>query len=608
MSGGDDRHGKGPVEEAPEEDKFPEGLRVLAVDNDPVFLRVLGFLLRVCKYKATTVTDARMALDMLREGGEEQFDLVITDLHMPNMDGFKLLEIIGLEMDLPVIMLSMNGEKETVYKGILHGACDYLVKPVKIKELKNIWQHVARKNQVAMNHDSSESDDDADQRMVQPVTVVHGQGGAKKSNKRSKNKKNGVHDSYKNRRIPTTQKKPRVSWTGALHNRFIKAVNRLGVDKAVPKAILRMMNVKNLSRESVASHLQKYRHFLKWVGEEPEKYNPVVDSSNEMDMNPPIQPSSVVCCCGSNIPCSAPSTIGPHGLSIQPSNRSMGNGRSMARNAAAWQPETSRRRASDRPMLDVFHPNRSTKAYVGVLREKLLEASSMVPASHPSNSSVEEMSDGEPATNQFPVQVQPPELISQNVEPSSFPGPMNGAPVVVPTQANMLQINQLPSFGASPGQMVVFQNGQQNQMAGIFSNNNNATTPVAGFSEQMMPFFNIASNRGPVEMTQMMVSGGSASSPFPSLGTGSSVGPPPSQMANGGGISSSLPILRDNSVRPEDGGDASGILPMQDGPADQQSPGDDQLTPSTDLLLQQIFSSMVNQDINPDDAFFGEEY
>ena len=45
-------------------------------------------------HAATMVSDARTALEMLREGGEEQFDLVITDVHMPDMDGFKLLELI----------------------------------------------------------------------------------------------------------------------------------------------------------------------------------------------------------------------------------------------------------------------------------------------------------------------------------------------------------------------------------------------------------------------------------------------------------------------------------------------------------------------------------
>jgi len=53
------------------------------------------------------VTNAQTALDMLRERKEygNQFDLVISNVAMPkpNMDGFKLLELIGLEMDLPVI-------------------------------------------------------------------------------------------------------------------------------------------------------------------------------------------------------------------------------------------------------------------------------------------------------------------------------------------------------------------------------------------------------------------------------------------------------------------------------------------------------------------------
>ena len=52
----------------------------------------------------TTVTDAKTALDMLRERKDvDQFDLVISDVVMPDIDGFKLLELIGLEMDIPVI-------------------------------------------------------------------------------------------------------------------------------------------------------------------------------------------------------------------------------------------------------------------------------------------------------------------------------------------------------------------------------------------------------------------------------------------------------------------------------------------------------------------------
>lgn len=50
----------------------------------------------------TTCGLARVALDMLREK-RDRFDIVISDVNMPDMDGFNLLEQVGLEMDLPVI-------------------------------------------------------------------------------------------------------------------------------------------------------------------------------------------------------------------------------------------------------------------------------------------------------------------------------------------------------------------------------------------------------------------------------------------------------------------------------------------------------------------------
>jgi SHAQKYF class myb-like DNA-binding protein len=61
----------------------------------------------------------------------------------------------------------------------------------------------------------------------------------------------------------TQAKKARVVWSVELHQQFVNAVNSLGIDKAVPKRILDLMGVQGLTRENVASHLQKYRLYLK---------------------------------------------------------------------------------------------------------------------------------------------------------------------------------------------------------------------------------------------------------------------------------------------------------------------------------------------------------
>ncbi|XP_044432399.1 two-component response regulator ARR18-like [Triticum aestivum] len=236
------------------EDKFPEGLRILAVDEDSVCLKVLEDLLRGCKYHPTTVMDAKTALKMLR-AGKEVFDLVITDMCMPDMDGFKLLELIRHEMDLPVIMLSADCDKKAVMKGIKHGACDYLVKPVHINELKNIWQHVeSRRNTEAISHISE--DDDDDQR-AQLGTAAHSNDGA------------NTDENKESRQASTTQKKLRVGWTIELHTKFMDAINQIGLYRATPKKILELMNVDYLTRQNVSSHLQKYKLYLKRVNPNP---------------------------------------------------------------------------------------------------------------------------------------------------------------------------------------------------------------------------------------------------------------------------------------------------------------------------------------------------
>ncbi|KAI3524335.1 hypothetical protein L1887_02988 [Cichorium endivia] len=267
-------------------DRFPIGMRVLAVDDDPTCLKLLDGLLRKCQYQVTTTNQAITALKMLREN-RNRFDLVISDVHMPDMDGFKLLELVGLEMDLPVIMLSGNSDPKLVMKGITHGACDYLVKPVRLEELRNIWQHVIRRK--VETKTQSRSDNQERQNHGGEGGQEAGSGDLNgKLNRKRKDEDDDGDDNGNEDDDPSTQKKPRVVWSIDLHRKFVAAVNQLGIEKAVPKRILDLMNVEGLTRENVASHLQKYRLYLKRISQQA---NMVVafggskDASSYMRMN-----------------------------------------------------------------------------------------------------------------------------------------------------------------------------------------------------------------------------------------------------------------------------------------------------------------------------------
>ncbi|MQM18100.1 hypothetical protein Taro_051086 [Colocasia esculenta] len=246
-------------------DRFPAGLRVLVVDDDTTCLKILEQMLRKCEYNVTICSRATGALSLLRER-KGHFDLVISDVHMPDMDGFRLLELVGLEMDLPVIMMSADSRTSMVMKGIKHGACDYLIKPVRFEELRNIWQHIVRKKRNDnKDHEQSGSLEESDRhrRGVDDVEHTSPANAAADSNwttpKKKRDAKEDPDDGELENDDPSTSKKPRVVWSVELHQQFVSAVNQLGIDKAVPKRILELMNVPGLTRENVASHLQVVR-------------------------------------------------------------------------------------------------------------------------------------------------------------------------------------------------------------------------------------------------------------------------------------------------------------------------------------------------------------
>ncbi|KAI4376806.1 hypothetical protein MLD38_014523 [Melastoma candidum] len=228
--------------------RIPHEMQVMAVDSDRVVLKILVAMLRKCGYQVTGETEAEKALDMLRRN-PEKYDIVITDVVRDDMDGFKILETIGLEMDIPVIMLSASDDKNNIMRAIIHGARDYISKPVRVEVLRNIWQHVLRKR-LSDNRNSTIADD---QNLGSSIETIDLAVAGKEPTTHSQCDGNA----------PGARKKARLTWSPELHKKFINAVKSLGVKEAVPKKILEFIDEPRITRENVASHLQKYRKMLK---------------------------------------------------------------------------------------------------------------------------------------------------------------------------------------------------------------------------------------------------------------------------------------------------------------------------------------------------------
>ncbi|HET7224168.1 MAG TPA: sigma-54 dependent transcriptional regulator [Candidatus Eisenbacteria bacterium] len=110
--------------------------KILVVDDEQSMTQFLGIVLRKEGYQVTTVSNGKDALDKVRA---EAFDVVITDLRMPGMDGIQLLQSIRkLDPVLPVILMTAYASQQTAIDAVNLGAFQYMVKNAKNDEIKLI--------------------------------------------------------------------------------------------------------------------------------------------------------------------------------------------------------------------------------------------------------------------------------------------------------------------------------------------------------------------------------------------------------------------------------------------------------------------------------------
>lgn len=107
--------------------------RILIAEDDAQLRHLFTRVLLKSGYEVTGVDDGEAALDALDKA---QYDLLITDLMMPNLDGVSLIRMLrDADMSIPVLVVTAKDAFEDMSRSFTGGADDYMVKPVNVNEL-----------------------------------------------------------------------------------------------------------------------------------------------------------------------------------------------------------------------------------------------------------------------------------------------------------------------------------------------------------------------------------------------------------------------------------------------------------------------------------------
>jgi two-component system, chemotaxis family, chemotaxis protein CheY len=118
-------------------------LHALVVEDSPTMRQLIVFALS--RIKTLKVIEADDGVDALKKLSQQHFDILITDINMPMMDGLKLVSMVRKDeahKDIPIIIITTEGAQEDRQRALSLGANAYITKPIqapqvisKVKEL-----------------------------------------------------------------------------------------------------------------------------------------------------------------------------------------------------------------------------------------------------------------------------------------------------------------------------------------------------------------------------------------------------------------------------------------------------------------------------------------
>ena len=117
--------------------------KALVVDDEKLIVKGIKFSLEQDGYEVDTAYDGNEALKMAKE---KEYDIVLLDVMLPEMDGMEVCQAIREFSEMPIIMLTAKGTDMDKILGLEYGADDYITKPFNILEVKARIKAIIRRN------------------------------------------------------------------------------------------------------------------------------------------------------------------------------------------------------------------------------------------------------------------------------------------------------------------------------------------------------------------------------------------------------------------------------------------------------------------------------
>ena len=126
-------------------------IKILLVEDDELSSEVLCSYLKASDFDVEPVFNAADTISCVNN---KEYDIVLLDIHLPDINGFEVLKSIKNKFSLPIIIVSAYSDTKSKLLAFKYGACDYMVKPLDLEELEaRIWVHLSRTSEIKLDEE-----------------------------------------------------------------------------------------------------------------------------------------------------------------------------------------------------------------------------------------------------------------------------------------------------------------------------------------------------------------------------------------------------------------------------------------------------------------------